>query len=172
MRACSRRRHEIILPSTLYTEVQETFLLQGNRESKVQITEMIFCPSTGKRGVVPEVAAAWRDYHRHTVWSFNPWTGAKRTLPDIQEDPYGRLLLPPGEKLTKEFEAHTLLCLRAAGAIGQFKRAGWTAKFDAVPLIVELRKAEHALIFRLTEARDEERFYQLLRLEAWRLATE
>ncbi|MBB5503242.1 hypothetical protein [Paraburkholderia sp. MM5384-R2] len=162
----------IILPSTLYTEVQETFLLQGNTEGEVQITEMIFCPATGKRGVVPEVAAAWRDYHRHTVWSFNPWTGANRTLPDIQEDPYGRLLLPPGEKLTKEFEAHTLLYLRAAGAISQFKRAGWTAKFDAVPLIVELRNAEHTLTFRLTETRDEERFYQLLRLEAWRLASE
>ncbi len=161
-----------IPPRTLYTEVQETFLREGNTEGEVQNTEMIFCPATGKRGVVPGVAAAWRDYHRHTVWSFNPWTGAMRTLPEVAEDPYGRLLLPPGEMPTAEFETHTLLYLRAAGAIGQFKRAGWTAKFDAVQLIVELRNAKHALTFRLTETRDEERFYQLLRLEAWRLATE
>ncbi|WP_224078057.1 hypothetical protein [Cupriavidus laharis] len=136
----------------------------------MQTTEMLYCPITGTRGPVPNTAAAWRERHRHTVWEFNPWTGQKRSLCDIEQDPDGRLLLPPGEVPTAEWERHVLQLIRAEGALGQFRLRGWEGRLDAQRLIVLLRKGEQSLAFRLTEPKDEERYYQLLRLEVLRFA--
>lgn len=136
----------------------------------MQTTEMLYCPVTGERGPVPITAAAWREQHRHTAWVFNPWTGQKRSLGDVEQDPDGRLLLPPGEKPTAEWESHILQLIRAEGALGQFRLRGWAGRLDAQQLIVVLQKGEQSLTFRLTEPKDEGRYYQLLRLEVLRHA--
>ncbi|BCL91903.1 hypothetical protein ACNRBV_17575 [Ralstonia pseudosolanacearum] len=136
----------------------------------MQTTEMLYCPLMGTRGPVPNAASAWREQHQHAVWVFNPWTGQKRSLCDIEQDPDGRLLLPPGEKPTAEWERHILQLIRAEGALGQFRLRGWAGRLDAQRLIVILHRGEQSLTFRLTEPKDEERYYQLLRLEVLRLA--
>lgn len=149
--------------------MQETFLREDIGEGEVQTTEMLYCPIMGTRGPMPNFAAAWREQHQHN-WVFNPWTGQKRSLCDIEQDPDGRLLLPPGEKPTAEWERHILQLIRAEGALGQFRLRGWEGRLNAQRLIVVLRKGNQSLTFRLTEAKDEERYYKLLRLEVLRLA--
>jgi len=135
----------------------------------MQRTEMLYCPMMGVRGPLPNTAKAWREQHRHTLWVFNPWTGHQRTLDDVQEDPDGKLLLPPGEKLTAEWDRHMQNVLRAAGAFNLFRRAGWVTRLDAQRLVVDLRKEGKALTFRLTQPKDEKRYYQLLHREAIRI---
>lgn len=137
----------------------------------MQITEMLYCPMMGTRGPLPDTAAAWREQYRH-AWVFNPWTGQQRSPIAIEQDPDGRLLIPPGETPTVEWERHFLMAWRAEGALGQFKRFGWTGRLDSQQLIVKLCKAEQALTFRLADQVDEERYYELLHAEAWRFATE
>jgi hypothetical protein len=146
--------------------------LREDTGGEVQTTEMIYCPMTGIRGPVLDNAAAWREQHRHALWEFNPWTGQRRSPRDIEQDPDGKLLLPPGETPTGEWERHILMLIRADGALGQFMRVGWAGKLDAQQLIVKLSKEEQALTFRLTEPADEQRYYQLLHLEVWRVATQ
>jgi hypothetical protein len=153
-----------------YTFEQETFLYEDNG-GKVQTTKMLYCPMMGVRGPVPDTAAVWREQYRH-VWVFNPWTGQERSPIDIQQDPDGKLLIPPNETLTEECERHFLMVWRASGALGQFKRFGWTGRLDPQQLIVKLCKGEQALTFRLADEGDEERYYELLHAEAWRFATE
>lgn len=150
--------------------MQEAFLCE-DKGGEVQTTEMLYCPMMGIRGPVPDTAVAWREQYRH-AWAFNPWTGHRRSRLDIEQDPDGRLLIPTGEKPTGEWERHILMELRASGALGQFKRFGWAGKLDAQQLIVKLSKDEQALTFRLTDPDDEERYYGLLNLEAWRVATQ
>lgn len=137
----------------------------------MQTTRMLYCPMMGARGPVPDTAAAWREQHRH-AWAFNPWTGRQRSQLAIEQDPDGWLLIPPDETPTEECERHLLMELRADGALGQFKRFGWTGKLDSQRLIVKLCKGEQAVTFRLTDPGDEERYYELLQVEAWRFATQ
>lgn len=39
---------------------------------------------------------AYRQCFSHQ-WDFNPWTGARRADKDIESDPWGKLIVPPGE---------------------------------------------------------------------------
>lgn len=156
-------------PRRTYTFVQEAFLRE-DKGVEVQTAKMLYCPMMGTREPLPDIAAAWREQHQH-AWVFNPWTGHQRSPDAIECDPDGRLLLPPGETPTGEWETYILMAVRADGALGQFKRFGWTGKLDFQQLTVKLRKGEYDLTFSLTEPKDEERYYQLLNLEAWRYAT-
>lgn len=150
--------------------MQEAFLRE-EKGGEVQTKEMLYCPMMGTREPVPDTATAWREEHGH-AWVFNPWTGRRRTPIEIEQDPQGRVLIPPGETPTGECERHLFMEFRASGALGQFRRAGWCGRLDAQRLIVKLHKDEQVLSFKLTDPVDEERYYQLLHLEVWRLATQ
>lgn len=147
--------------------MQESFL----REEigvKVQTTKMLFCPLSGEREPVPNLAAAWREQHPMRVWTFNPWTGKPRGLYDIEQDADGRLMLPPEEKLTEAWDRHFIKLCRADGALGQLRLAGWGGMLDAQWLVVTVFKETQVLTFRLMESDDEERFYALLHDETLR----
>ncbi|QTB79308.1 hypothetical protein J3L14_17855 [Burkholderia pseudomallei] len=136
----------------------------------MQTTKMVFCPLSGERGPVPDIAAAWREQHR-VAWMFNPWTGEPRGLRDIEQDVDGRWILPPGEQMDEEWDRHFIKLCRADGALGQLRLAGWSGMVDMQQLVVTIFKDEQALIFRLTDPAEEERFYTLLHDEAWRRIT-
>lgn len=42
-------------------------------------------------------ANEWRLYYPGHPWNYNPWTGAHRDERDVESDPMGRLIVPPGE---------------------------------------------------------------------------
>ncbi|MFL9948942.1 hypothetical protein PQR68_23400 [Paraburkholderia agricolaris] len=134
----------------------------------MQTTKMLFCPLSGKHGPVPDLAAAWREQHPMRVWTFNPWTGKPRGLCDIEQDADGRLILPPGEKLTEEWDLHFVRLCRADGALGQLRLAGWSGMLDAQRLVITVFKGKQTLVFTLTESDDAERFYALLHDETLR----
>ena len=134
----------------------------------MQTTKMLFCPVSGERGPVPDSAVAWREQHQMQAWIFNPWTGEQRDPRGIEQDVDGRLILPPGEKLTPEWDRYFNKVWRADGALGQLRLAGWSGKLDAQRLVVTVFKGKQTLVFTLTESDDEERFYALLHDETWR----
>ncbi|MEX3671134.1 hypothetical protein AB3X82_23365 [Paraburkholderia phenoliruptrix] len=137
----------------------------------MQTKKMLYCPMMGKPEPSPDTAAAWREQHRR-AWVFNPWTGRKRLSLAIEHDPDGWLLIPPDDTRTEESERRLLMELRASGALGQFRRFGWIGTLDVPQLIVRLRKGQQAFSFRLADPADEERYYELLHVEAWRFATQ
>lgn len=44
-------------------------------------------------------SATYRQCFSHQ-WDFNPWTGEQRSGNDIESDPWGKLIVPPGEEVT------------------------------------------------------------------------
>jgi hypothetical protein len=65
---------------------------------KQQHTLMKFDPATGEPKPYPSHADQWRGWHgKATAWIFNPWSGERRDAGDVGSDPFGRLILPPGE---------------------------------------------------------------------------
>lgn len=73
---------------------------------KQQSTPFKFSPIDGNRYKwVPDMTAErWRNA-RNARWLFNPWTGACRDERDIESDPQGLLIVPPGEPLYAEAKA-------------------------------------------------------------------
>jgi hypothetical protein len=70
---------------------------------KQQFTLMKFDPATGEEKPYPSHAAQWRDWHgKSTAWLFNPWSGDRRHAGDVGSDPFGHLILPPGEPIFAE----------------------------------------------------------------------
>lgn len=67
--------------------------------SKQQSTLMKFDPAIGTERPYPSHAAQWREYHGNAAWLFNPWSGERRFAGDVGVDPFGRLIMPPGEPL-------------------------------------------------------------------------
>lgn len=59
-----------------------------------------FYPNSGTR-VGPDDVGILADTLRlrtsNSRWRFNPWTGAERALEDVESDPVGLLIVPPGE---------------------------------------------------------------------------
>lgn len=65
---------------------------------KQQHTLMKFDPATGEPKPYPSHADQWRKWHgKATAWLFNPWSGERRDAGDVGSDPFGHLILPPGE---------------------------------------------------------------------------
>lgn len=65
-----------------------------------QSTPLVYSPLTGNRYISDSyTAAGHRRDHRMVAWFFNPWTGNARDPRDIDNDPLGYLILPPGEEL-------------------------------------------------------------------------
>lgn len=69
-----------------------------------QTSPLKFWPQTGKavgrgNGCPTETAATCRKYCPGGAWLFNPWTGTERADADVLTDPFGLLILPPGEPL-------------------------------------------------------------------------
>lgn len=65
----------------------------------MQQTLMKFDPADGTEKPYPSHAKQWREYHGKTAWLFNPWTGNRQDARDVGMDPFGQLILPPGEPL-------------------------------------------------------------------------
>lgn len=63
-----------------------------------QVTPMRFDPAHGTPDPFPNNAQAWRGFHVD-VWRFNPWAGTRRDRGDIHTDPFGVLIVPPGEAI-------------------------------------------------------------------------
>lgn len=59
---------------------------------------MKFDPATGNPRPYPSNAKQWRDHHGKLAWLVNPWTEEKRDPGDIGRDPFGLLIVPPGEQ--------------------------------------------------------------------------
>lgn len=66
----------------------------------MQETLMKYDPATGEERPYPGRAEQWRVWHGRCAWLFNPWTGHRRDARDVGNDVFGRLIVPPGEKLT------------------------------------------------------------------------
>lgn len=49
-------------------------------------------------GMAAPTAGPYRTDNPTKIWEFNPWTGERRKSFDIERDPYGHTLVPPGEK--------------------------------------------------------------------------
>lgn len=67
--------------------------------SKQQQTLMRFDPATGWSNPYPSHAQQWREFNGKYAWLFNPWNGERRCAGDVGDDPFGLLILPPGEPL-------------------------------------------------------------------------
>lgn len=68
-----------------------------------QRTLMKFDPATGHDQPYPSEAQQWRDYHGvGTAWLFNPWLGVRRIAEEVGSDPFGHLIIPPGEPVCAE----------------------------------------------------------------------
>lgn len=44
-----------------------------------------------------QTAEMFRTDNRTVAWKFNPWTGSTRAESDVASDPFGLLIVPPGE---------------------------------------------------------------------------
>lgn len=44
-------------------------------------------------------AAMWRNLYPTRAWCYNPWTGTYRDTRDVDSDPQGLAIVPPGESL-------------------------------------------------------------------------
>lgn len=60
---------------------------------------MRFDPSWGHKNPYPCTVHAWRACRPGLHWHFNPWTGKHRDARDVKSDPFGLLIVPPGEEL-------------------------------------------------------------------------
>lgn len=70
------------------------------RDMQQQHSVMKYDPATGTPNPYPSHAEQWREWHGKMVaWLYNPWTGELRLAGDVGTDPYGQLILPPGEPL-------------------------------------------------------------------------
>ena len=58
---------------------------------------MRYSPDTGEERPYPSNAKQWREYHGRVAWLYNPWTGEKRDLRDIESDVFGKLIVPDTE---------------------------------------------------------------------------
>jgi hypothetical protein len=67
--------------------------------SQQQKTLMRFDPATGWSNPYPSHAQQWREFNGTHAWLFNPWTGDRRGSGDVGDDPFGLLILPPGEPI-------------------------------------------------------------------------
>jgi hypothetical protein len=67
--------------------------------SKQQQTLMRFDPATGDASPYPSHAQQWREFNGKYAWLFNPWSGERRSSGDVGDDPFGLLILPPGEPI-------------------------------------------------------------------------
>jgi hypothetical protein len=71
-----------------------------DRTMPQQQSVMKYDPATGVPCPYPSHAEQWRVWHGKMVaWLYNPWTGSLRLAGDVGTDPYGQLILPPGEQL-------------------------------------------------------------------------
>ncbi len=71
--------------------------------TRQQHTLMRFDPATGIEQPYPSHAEQWREWHgRCTAWLCNPWTGERRDARDVGSDPFGQLIVPPGEPVYAE----------------------------------------------------------------------
>ena len=73
-----------------------------------QYSLMKFDPATGSEQPYPSHAKQWRTWHGQTAWLVNPWTGDKRRAEDVGSDPFGHLILPPGEPLLADTSTATV----------------------------------------------------------------
>lgn len=72
---------------------------------KQQTTLMNYDPATGLPKPYPSNAGQWRDFHgKETAWLFNPWTGVTRKAGSVGLDPFGYMILPPGEPICADTE--------------------------------------------------------------------
>lgn len=62
---------------------------------KQQSTPLKFSPYNGEEISTVNPAEEWR--RAGIRWGFNPWTGAKRDMRDVESDRSGLLIIPPGE---------------------------------------------------------------------------
>jgi hypothetical protein len=67
--------------------------------SQQQQTLMRFDPANGTEQPYPSHAQQWRNFHGKYAWLFNPWSGERRSAGDVGDDPFGLLILPPGEPI-------------------------------------------------------------------------
>lgn len=67
--------------------------------SKQQDTLMSFDPATGEARPYPSHAQQWRNFHGADAWLWNPWTGERRAAGDVGSDPFGLLIVAPGEPI-------------------------------------------------------------------------
>jgi len=70
-----------------------------------QHTPLRHSPHSGLPLMGPATASRWRSTFPGHTWRFNPWTGMPRHALDLASDPFGLLIVPPGELLyaaTKE----------------------------------------------------------------------
>lgn len=64
-----------------------------------QHTTMKFDPADGTEKPYPSHAKQWREHHGQSAFLFNPWSGQRRFAGDVGTDPFGHLIMPPGEDL-------------------------------------------------------------------------
>ncbi len=64
-----------------------------------QITPMTHSPMHGGSygRLDPVDPGRYRENNPTVVWAFNPWTGTRRNYQDMEADPYGHAIQPPGE---------------------------------------------------------------------------
>jgi hypothetical protein len=67
--------------------------------SKQQFAVMRFDPATCMPRPYPSHAEQYRDWHGVVAWLYNPWTGDMRDPRDIGSDTFGRLIVPPSERV-------------------------------------------------------------------------
>jgi hypothetical protein len=65
---------------------------------------MIFDPGYGNERPYPSHAEQWREYNGTdgkcaVAWLYNPWTKVIRNPMDVASDPFGHLIVPPGESI-------------------------------------------------------------------------
>ena len=79
--------------------------LQGDSGTGVTYPPLKFNPMTGHSFDGVERIQKASDY-RGVTWSYNPWTGMRRSLDDVDNDPNGSRIQPPSEYMFPTDGAH------------------------------------------------------------------
>lgn len=82
--------------SMLSSEAAATMLLDQNRELTLKVEKltkqskpMRYDPVSRSEKPYPSEANQYREMFEDAVWAYDPWTGVKRRLSDIELDPQG-----------------------------------------------------------------------------------
>lgn len=86
--------------------------LQADSETGVTYPPLKFNPMTGHSFDGVERLQKASDY-RGITWFFNPWTGRRRSLDDVGNDPNGSRIQPPSEYMFSTDGAHFATGLNA-----------------------------------------------------------
>lgn len=109
-----------------------------------QITTMLYSPTSGIAydGMATPQASLYRFSNPTVIWAFDPWTGMQRHSIDVERDPYGHAIVPPGENPRPNRRARDVTSIFRGMATGEAQVAAMLQSDVAQPAQVAVEKIQ------------------------------